>query len=235
MENGDELINDDVEATWEAAASCTGTACPLPTLMRSKIKFGFDQTMKARMASDSTTFGAWISSVMTHVTTFFSDNSLTSTVQFEIDPNFLETPQSWTSENNIGNAREEYIRLIGNLNNDIDLVAWFADDSQEFGVVGVAYVGAVCSYSYKQSLNEHRSTIVASAEVLAHEIGHNFGMSHDFDAKNSGQGCTGLMDYGNPPQTWSTCSVNDFKTFFNTNNWGNGCFEGTWLTKTLKG
>ena len=35
------------------------------------------------------------------------------------------------------------------------------------------------------------------------------GMKHDFE---HGSHCnnTGLMSYGEPPDTWSTCSINDF-------------------------
>ena len=40
-------------------------------------------------------------------------------------------------------------------------------------------------------------------------------MRHDFDHDQS-SGCdnTGIMSYGDPPDTWSTCSVSDFKNFW---------------------
>jgi hypothetical protein len=47
---------------------------------------------------------------------------------------------------------------------------------------------------------------------MAHEIGHNLGMDHDFSTAHTASGCDGkgIMSYGNPPNEWSTCSKADF-------------------------
>lgn len=66
------------------------------------------------------------------------------------------------------------------------------------GVVGVAYVGVLCSKAYGAGLSsDHGST---TWKTVAHEIGHNFNAGHTF---HNGQGRTGgLMDYadGTYPQ-----------------------------------
>ena len=62
-------------------------------------------------------------------------------------------------------------------------------------------------------------------------MGHNFGMSHDFDDKHGGKDNTkcdhkGIMSYGNAPMAWSQCSVNDFMGYYNSQEWGNTCLKG---------
>ena len=71
-------------------------------------------------------------------------------------------------------------------------------------------------------------------KVAAHEMGHNFGMSHDFDAKHGGEGgpCDGqgIMSYNNDkPMQWSSCSVSDFTGYYNSKDWGNTCLKGSYL------
>ena len=65
-------------------------------------------------------------------------------------------------------------------------------------------------------------------KVVAHEVGHNMGMLHDFDDAHGGQGSacdgTGFMSYGSAPQEWSTCSQSDFLAHYNNvNSQGGWC------------
>ena len=60
------------------------------------------------------------------------------------------------------------------------------------------------------------------SQILAHEVGHNLGMQHDFDGApgnprydSVGNLCTGIggvMDYYGEVFQWSTCSVEDFES-----------------------
>ena len=69
---------------------------------------------------------------------------------------------------------------------------------------------------------------------MAHEIGHNLGMNHDFDdagngrvSERTGAACKdigGYMDYSLTPSRWSDCSVDDLTTYYN-NNINNWCME----------
>ena len=70
-------------------------------------------------------------------------------------------------------------------------------------------------------------------KVAAHEMGHNFGMSHDFDDKHGGDNgvCNGqgIMSYGDAPSKWSSCSVSDFTGYFNSQQWGDKCLSSKYI------
>ena len=67
-------------------------------------------------------------------------------------------------------------------------------------------------------------------QVLAHELGHNFGMQHDFHVSHGGHNgpCDGqgIMSYGSYDyKTWSTCSRSDWERHYSSENWGETCLE----------
>jgi len=90
------------------------------------------------------------------------------------------------------------------------------------GTVGIAFVGTFCnSRGYSVNINEQytrRNPTVTTARTYAHELGHNVGMSHDFDRKHGGRRgkCDGkgIMSYGSSPDAWSTCSNEDFRAWY---------------------
>ncbi|KAG8551445.1 hypothetical protein GDO81_004111 [Engystomops pustulosus] len=81
------------------------------------------------------------------------------------------------------------------------------------GTVGMAYVGTVCSPSHSVSISTFNvgNTPANHAPVVAHELGHVLGMSHD-----NGRCADTFIMYSivNGAQTFSTCSANDFETLF---------------------
>ena len=65
---------------------------------------------------------------------------------------------------------------------------------------------------------------------MAHEVGHNLGMKHDFDEAHGGDSSScnqdnHIMAYGSSKEKWSTCSKADFEAHYLQvqSNW---CMEG---------
>ena len=83
-------------------------------------------------------------------------------------------------------------------------------------ITGTACKGWAKANGYTASINEKRGSVLSTAEVVTHEMGHNLGMAHDFSDVHAGKGCdgTGFMSYGEHPYQWSTCSVEDFNALY---------------------
>merc|ERR1712113_684626 len=106
----------------------------------------------------------------------------------------------------------------------------FLTEQSQGGYVGIAWVGGTCESSgyYRSSITSYFHDDFTTANILAHEIGHNLGMAHDFgDSQSdpryssSGELCTnngGYMDYLQNPYRWTSCSVEDFTAYYNRVN-----------------
>ena len=78
---GDELADPVMEQFADAVSS---EAIVWPPELFAQVKMGYENTMKAQMDADGTTFDAWIDSVMTHVQTYYQHPTLPTKVTFKV-------------------------------------------------------------------------------------------------------------------------------------------------------
>ena len=78
---GDEEIDDLLEM---GAMALTSAAVTWPSERYAYVKFGYENTMKAQLDSDGTTFATWIDGVMTHVQSYYQHPTLPTKIQFKV-------------------------------------------------------------------------------------------------------------------------------------------------------
>uniref|UniRef100_A0A0K8RHJ0 Putative metalloprotease n=1 Tax=Ixodes ricinus TaxID=34613 RepID=A0A0K8RHJ0_IXORI len=67
------------------------------------------------------------------------------------------------------------------------------------GLLGRAYVGAVCARTYKVAVVEDVANTYSGVSVLSHELGHALGMPHDGESPQ----------WPDPANTWTRCTASD--------------------------
>ena len=108
-------------------------------------------------------------------------------------------------------------------NSGADLNVFMCKDPKMHGNVGsVGILGSMCKTYWpglNSGINEKRYNVLSTSALVAHEMGHSMGMSHDHDPIHGGDNgpCNGqgIMSYGSHPNVWSTCSRNDFLALYN--------------------
>ena len=189
---------------------------------------GYDDGILEKLGGTSQT-EAYIASIWTHLQTNYCHSTLGSKVLVERLP-VIKHYSGMNLRADGPSLESMYANTVNDLNG-ADLMLYMGYDSIGGGNAGVAYLGKVCRNDQdykKQSISVYHTQISFMGYLLAHEVGHNLGMSHDFAPKHGGNGgpCDkkGIMSYGGLYQ-WSECSVNDFTEHYNKykSNW---CLPG---------
>ncbi|KAM4746388.1 disintegrin and metalloproteinase domain-containing protein 28 [Anableps anableps] len=87
--------------------------------------------------------------------------------------------------------------------------------------VGLAFIGTLCSDHSVGVVQDHNDRAIAVGATLAHEMGHNLGMSHDDSSACvcSGDSCIMAAALSwNIPRTFSSCSVTNYERYLTYRN-----------------
>merc|ERR1712180_550457 len=221
------------EAALESAeAKCASGNCALPATQHLQIRVGYADGILSELGSKAKV-KAYIASIWTHLQVNYCHSSLGSKVVVERLPKIKHYPVGELKADS-ASLKKMYETTEKKLKSaDLMLYMGFIGPNYISGG-GIAYVAVVCdadwAKKYKQSINNYGTSHSAMGELLAHEIGHNLGMSHDFAKKHGGDGTSGsggpcdgegIMSYGNHKSQWSDCSVKDFTAWYMTrkDNW----------------
>jgi len=229
-----ELDSNNSTSQRESDAINSHTRKSIPRKMKATIKFGYEDGMKMALQREGTTFDEWIYNVVPHAQVHFQHPSLGTEIEFEVlEGSLYQEGATWYAD---GDANDAHKASINAINSGIkaDSFSWWGNSGCSTvceGVLGVAWRGTLCSSTgYNLNLNEKQSTYASSGFVLAHELGHNFGMFHDFHDVHGGENgpCNGkgIMSYGSfEYDEWSKCSRSDFEKTFHKKNWGTWCLD----------
>jgi len=240
----DELDTDEMAGELAIESSMTAEqANSAPATAKLQVQVVYDKSILAKLGSKDKVIAYW-NAAAPHIQARYCHASLGTKIKFERIGNFEYLDQKIVASSaGLEAVKPHAPKVIGSA----DLVVYMAnDESSLWGIIGIAWCPSICDPSqwnkYKASINEWRPTSIAFAGLVAHEVGHNLGMQHDFHTSHGGQSSAcnkdnHIMAYGSSKEKWSTCSKKDFKARYlqiKSKNWtwcmeadiGNTCSGG---------
>jgi len=155
------------------------------------IKFRYDQNFADKHQENSTNV---IRRVFALAQNIWKWPSLTSSITFILDPIIDAVKARYSNATTDIDVANSYSTLATNIN----VMLSYRNDSG--GVTGIAYLESACSMVslFRIEYCEYFINDMKTAEIVAHEIGHNLGMEHDFKKQpgkmrqdSKGRNCTG--------------------------------------------
>ncbi|XP_052466772.1 disintegrin and metalloproteinase domain-containing protein 9 [Carassius gibelio] len=120
-------------------------------------------------------------------------------------------------EGNAGEVLGNFVQwrktyLLPQLRNDVGQLIVGRSGSYPGGVLGMAFVGTVCSVSSGGGINVYsNNNLQYFSTVIAHELGHNLGMGHDITGCSCNGSCI-MAPYAGGGTKFSSCSEKNFES-----------------------
>jgi len=227
-----------MKAESQIEKSLTAKSKTPPPNQKLKVKVFYDESLKTRLGSLKA-LKAFYDSAHVHLQAVFCHVSLGSKIKLERvgDLSLYERKegrQLLATDQGMKDVTDFTLKNIGNAN----LVIYITDNDKKDSN-GIAPIASLCipsknfkSYDLKKvgwvgkkanawkfSINEYKSSVAAFGTLIAHEMGHNFGMEHDHDKVHGGEGSacdkrSNVMSYESARTKWSTCSKKDFQIHY---------------------
>merc|ERR1712021_66323 len=200
-----------------------------PPAMQLGLRIGYGDLFKQKVGNPE----KYIRDGMAHAQTYYCHSSFGSQIDLYY-PTIEHTPGFVfrTRASDDSSTRSEWLdlrtrmaKLTEETLGDMDLRVYVGyDTATNDRVSGIASVGVVCDRwnSQKWSINEYAERVSSFGSTVAHEMGHNLGLSHDFGLEDKSCNCEGIMSYAgqygcpvNLPPKWSHCSKASFVKHYN--------------------
>ncbi|XP_072523046.1 disintegrin and metalloproteinase domain-containing protein 9 [Salminus brasiliensis] len=129
----------------------------------------------------------------------------------------FETKNPFDMEGSAGDVLGRFVswrktELVPRIRNDMAQLIVGRAGAYSGGVLGMAFVGTVCSANSGGGINVYSNNNLQSfSTVLAHEMGHNLGMNHDDSRCNCNSGKCIMASTASGSTLFSTCSGDDFE------------------------
>ncbi|KAK7122943.1 hypothetical protein R3I94_019909 [Phoxinus phoxinus] len=130
----------------------------------------------------------------------------------------FDNENPFSVEGNAGDVLGRFVQwrktdLLPQLRHDVGQLIVGRSGAYPAGVLGMAFVGTVCSANTGGGINvfSNNTKLQSFSTVAAHELGHNLGMSHDNSNCDCGGGSCIMAPTSSGSTTFSDCSAKDFE------------------------